>query len=144
MTAELEAEVRRLESERAAAMLRSDITVLESILDDELVYAHSTGGADTRSSLLAKLSSGAFAYSAYDLEPDRVVAEETVAIVTGRLRAMLKADGRTIQVDSTVTDVWLRRPGGVRLLAVSSRAPSDDAAAQADRGARLGASTSAS
>ncbi len=120
MTHALETEVRRLEQERAAATLSADTASLASLLDDELVLAHSTGGLDTRPSLLAKLSSGEFAYSAYDFEPDRVVADGTVGIVTGRLRATLDASGRTVQVDSTVTDVWLRRRGGLRLLAVLS------------------------
>lgn len=120
MTDAHETEVRRIEQARAVATLRGDTTSLRSMLDADLLFAHSTGGSDTRTSLLAKLSNGDFAYSAYEFEPDRVVADGTVAIVTGRLRATLDAFGRTVHVDSTVTDVWLRRPRGLRLLAVLS------------------------
>ena len=43
---------------RIAALLAKDTTALDDLLDDELVYVHSTGVADTKTSYLEGLVTG--------------------------------------------------------------------------------------
>ena len=45
-------QIRLLESRRYRAMCEADVTTLEELLGDSLVYTHSYGGADSKASYL--------------------------------------------------------------------------------------------
>ena len=53
-----------LEQARAAAFVAGDVDAMAAFLDDELVYIHSNGGADTKASLLALIGDGVLRYKA--------------------------------------------------------------------------------
>jgi hypothetical protein len=47
MSDAIKAEIKKLEDRRFQAMIHSDFNTLEGLLDDGLVYTHSTGQSDT-------------------------------------------------------------------------------------------------
>ena len=57
-----EKEILALEDKRYAAMCGGDFAALEAMLDDELLYTHSSGLTDTKATWLASLRSGKTKY----------------------------------------------------------------------------------
>ena len=74
------------EEQRRQAMLGGDIAALEALLSDGLVYVHSTGGRDTKTTYLNKLASGSLKYLSLSFEDLQVHGAGPVQVVTGRSR----------------------------------------------------------
>jgi hypothetical protein len=58
----MEAAIEEMERRRYEAMKRADIVVLRGVLDDLLIYAHSSSVTDNKESYLAKVQAGYFRY----------------------------------------------------------------------------------
>ena len=58
MSDAIKAEIKKLEDRRFRAMIDSDFDTLEGLLDDGLVYTHSTGQSDTHAEYIAKCKKG--------------------------------------------------------------------------------------
>lgn len=111
-------------SARAAwieAVCARDLAALEGLLDDEVVYIHSTGQADDRASYLEYVRSGpAFVALEFSGPPARVTGE--VATFTGDLRLTLRRtpSDEPIGLDVHAIQVWRRIAGRWRLSAAQT------------------------
>lgn len=112
--------IRRLEDERYAAMLGKDLATLDRLLDDGLVYMHSTGVADTKASYLGGLRSGLWDYQGVERDDVRTEVNGDVALVFAKLTIRLITDGTFKAFGTRALAVWHRRGGTWRLLAVHS------------------------
>jgi ketosteroid isomerase-like protein len=115
-------EVRQLEDARYAAMLGKDIPVLERLLDDKLVYMHSTGVADTKSSYIEGLRTGVWDYRGIDRTELRYQTDGDIVLVFGKLAIRMITRGVHKAFESRALAVWVRKPDGWHLLAVQSGA----------------------
>jgi ketosteroid isomerase-like protein len=115
-------EVRQLEDTRYAAMLGKDIPVLERLLDDKLIYMHSTGVADTKSSYIEGLRTGVWDYRAIDRSELQYQVDGDVVLVFGKLAIQMITRGVHKSFESRALAVWVRKSVGLRLLAVQSGA----------------------
>ena len=59
------AAVLKADDERTAAYTAADKEKLDAILSDDLRYAHSNGGVDTKSSMIEALTSGKTKYKSF-------------------------------------------------------------------------------
>lgn len=116
------AQLEELEDRRYAAMLAADIPALEDLLHEALIYAHSTGGMDTKEMYLAALRDKVSVYK-------RVVRDEQTVRVTGDIglvfhHAQIEAEhkGSELYLDNRLLAVWSRDDGVWRLLAIQSGA----------------------
>ena len=99
------------EQARREALLAGDEGALSALLAPGLVYGHSTGTRDSRDSLVGKIRDGVLRYQALDFEDLQAVpAGEGVAVVTGRMQALVRRDGQDRAVRSLYLTVWVRRP----------------------------------
>ncbi|CAG4889841.1 nuclear transport factor 2 family protein [Paraburkholderia saeva] len=114
--------VRQLEDERYAAMLGKDIAVLDRLLDDKLVYMHSTGVADTKSSYIEGLRTGVWDYRSIDRTEMRYQVDGDIVLVFGKLAISMITRGVHKAFESRALAVWVRKPDGWHLLAVQSGA----------------------
>jgi ketosteroid isomerase-like protein len=105
------------EDRRYAAMVDTDLAVLEELYADELVYTHSNGVRDTKAEYLGKVRSGYYDYHRIDHPVDRVEVVGDTAVVVGRMTADLHSGGTRKTIDNLSTAVWTRSPTGWRLLA---------------------------
>ena len=87
-------EIKQLEDARYAAMLGKDIPVLERLLDDKLIYMHSTGVADTKSSYIEGLRTGVWDYREVDRTELRYQADGGIDSVRKRERDRPAPPGR--------------------------------------------------
>lgn len=122
MNQESAAEIQRLEDERYAAMVAGDVNTLERLLDDELVYMHSSGIADSKESYLRGLREGVWDYQRVGRTEQAVKLTGDTGLVFNRLAISIKVRGVQKELDTRALAVWVRRAGGWRLVAVQSGA----------------------
>jgi ketosteroid isomerase-like protein len=102
---------------RRAALVAADVDALAPLLDDELVFVHSSGNRDDKARVLAAVGSGAVEYRSIDL--DRVVGHVVgdVAYLEGNILMEAVNGGTPTTVDARFLCVWVRSPDGWRLAA---------------------------
>lgn len=99
------------EEQRRQAMLNGDTAALNGLLSDGLVYVHSTGARDSKSTYLAKLASGSLKYLSLSFEDVQVHAAGAGHVVTGRMSAEVSKDGQSKAVRSLFMTVWMPELG---------------------------------
>jgi len=105
------------EDRRYQAMIDTDLTTLDRMLDDRLSYAHSTGARDTKAEYLEKVRSGYYDYLTVDHPVERVEVVGDTAMVVGRMTSDLTVQGVRKTIDNLALAVWVRADGDWRLLA---------------------------
>jgi len=106
-----------LETRRYQAMLRSDAAALDELCDDELIYTHSDGARDTKTTYLRRVRDGYFDYQWLDHEIYRTIVVGDCAVVVGRMTGDVIVNGSMRHLNSAALIVWARRSEGWRLLA---------------------------
>ena len=104
-------EIIDLDKKRMRAMAQKDITTLNALLGDELVYTHSSARLDTKQSLIRAMESGTTVYTA--VEPSDVKAQELgdAVVLTGAARISVMSNGRPNSFGVRFTDVYVNRGG---------------------------------
>ncbi len=105
---------------RIAALLAKDTTTLNDLLDDELVYVHSTGVADTKTSYLEGLVTGVWDYHKLEIRNTRFVVHNATVLVFCRMAIDITVRGQFRSFESNALLVWVERPNGWKLAAVQS------------------------
>jgi ketosteroid isomerase-like protein len=114
--------IQQLEDARYAAMVSKDIETLDRLLDDKLIYMHSTGVADTKASYIDGLRTGVWDYQSVERTEQRVQVDGDIGMVFCKMSIRLITRGVFKAFDSRALAVWVRKPDGWRLLAVQSGA----------------------
>ena len=99
------------EEQRRQAMLSGDIAALEELLSEGLVYVHSTGGRDTKTTYLDKMASGSLKYVTLSFEDLQVHAAGPGEMVTGRMSAEVIIGGQSKSIRSLFLTVWMPELG---------------------------------
>jgi ketosteroid isomerase-like protein len=119
--------IRSLERARFSAMMSGDLTALSTLLDDDLIYVHSNGKADSKDEYLQSLRQGRITYDEISVTADRFSQVDgcfvLVQFVSARMR--LGAGAEPVDRSLTIMSVWRQAPAGWRLLAMQSTARSD-------------------
>ena len=96
------------EDARFTAMAKADTTALAGMLDDHLVYAHSTGKVESKSQFLTSIGSGSLRYLAITpLERDVILADEEHAVLAGRSRLLVTLGGAQMEFEARYMAVYL-------------------------------------
>jgi ketosteroid isomerase-like protein len=100
-----------LDKKRMTAMAQKDVSTLNALLADDLVYTHSSARLDTKQSLIGNMESGATVYTA--VEPSDVEAQDLgdAVVLTGSCRISVMAGGRPNSFGVRFTDVYANRGG---------------------------------
>jgi ketosteroid isomerase-like protein len=109
-----------LDRKRMQAMAEKDITALNALLANDLVYTHSSARIDTKQSLIGNMQSGATVYSL--VEPADVVAQDCgeAVVLTGLARISVTSGGKAMNFAVRFTDVYARRGGQWQMVAWQS------------------------
>jgi hypothetical protein len=104
-------EIIALDKKRMDAMCQKDITALNAILADDLIYTHSTARLDTKQSLIGGMESGTTVYTS--IEPSDVTAQDcgSAVVLTGSAQIHVIARGRPTSFGVRFTDVYANRDG---------------------------------
>jgi hypothetical protein len=110
------ADLLAIEEQRCQAERDGDMTTLERLLDDSLVYIHTTGLVDSKKSLIASRDKMKFLKMARrDL---KVQVSGDLAVITGGLSVEVRVTGVAdlVAMDMLVTQVLVRRGGQWRFV----------------------------
>jgi hypothetical protein len=112
--------IRLLEARRYRAMCEGDAATLGELLGDSLVYTHSYGGADTKSSYLDGIRSKKWVYRAIERPIEDIQVHGDCAVVTGQVRIELLSEGKPKTLNSRFTNVWVKGAHGWQMVAWQS------------------------
>lgn len=118
------AEVLEASRRRGVALVDRAYDSLADMLADELRYTHATGVTHDRASYLEFVRER-LQFEAVNLEVASIGLDEKMAVLCGTLNQTIRRRGETQSVDltSTVTEVWIRRKGWQLAVFQSTRQP---------------------
>jgi len=109
-----------LDKKRMTAMAQKDITTLNRVLSDDLIYTHSSARLDTKHSLIGNMETGSTVYTA--VEPSDVKAQDLgdTVVLTGSCRISVMSQGRPNSFSVRFTDVYANKGGEWQMVAWQS------------------------
>ena len=113
-------EIIQLENRRIEAMTKQDVQALEEILADDLSYTHSTGRLESKAEFISNLTSGRTKYQSIERDDVKVRQYGDTAVVTGRAKFHVNANGQDIKFQVRFTDVYAKRDGVWQMVAWQS------------------------
>jgi hypothetical protein len=119
MSDAIKAEIKKLEDRRFQAMIDSDFDTLEGLLDDGLVYTHSTGQSDTYAEYIAKCKKGVFNRK-IERPTENIQVYCDAPVVTGHTKMEVMVDGKPKLLSSRYTNVWVKGAKGWQMVAWQS------------------------
>jgi len=108
------------EAARFRAMTSNDLPRLAGMLGDDLVYVHTSGHVDSKSSFLETLRSGELRYRSIEPRDVRVRSFGDAAVITGSAKVLVTAGGADRHLDIRYTSVYVQRAGQWRLVSWQS------------------------
>jgi ketosteroid isomerase-like protein len=104
---------------RAAAMVAGDVEGIAALLDDRLIYTHSSGLTDSKASYLAALERHEYTYhSVRTVQVDHTIEQGGLVIVNcvAESSMTVKSTGQSLSRQIKLTEIWVDGPDGPRLL----------------------------
>jgi ketosteroid isomerase-like protein len=100
-----------LDRQRMAAMAEKDVSKLDRIIADDLIYTHSSARVDTKKTLIGAMESGTTVYTA--VEPSDVVAQDLgdAVVLTGVAAISVNSGGVPNSFRVRFVDVYANRGG---------------------------------
>ena len=115
-----EKEILALEDKRFAAMVARDFSMVEKLTHEELLYTHSSGVTDTKSSWLDSMRSGHVKYKSASCTERQVRFFGEVAVIRGRAAIEVDIGGQPKSLRLLFLNVWTRTPQGWKFAAWQS------------------------
>lgn len=115
--------IRQLEERRYAAMRQADVDVLDDLLSAHLIYSHSFGDRDSKSSYLDKVRRGVFRYEQVSHVEESIVVVNKTALVAGTMSAIATVNGSRRTLNNASLAVWSQDREGAWLLVAYQPTP---------------------
>lgn len=113
---DVESSIKQAELGWSSAILKNDLTQLDRILSDDLVYYHSSGLVDTKRTYLSNLQSAKFQYHFVDYEQMKIRAFGNTSVVNAKLRIKAIDNGTPIDNLFLLTHVFVKQRGSWQLV----------------------------
>ncbi|HBE83889.1 MAG: nuclear transport factor 2 family protein [Blastocatellia bacterium] len=133
-TAAVEADIKKLVNDTAAALAKNDVATLEKTYSDNYMLVNLDGSVQNKADRLASFKSGdtKFESFVYDEVNVRTNPEGTGAVVIARATAKGTNRGRAVSGSIRVTQVWSKMKDGWRQVSGHATTISDAAPAKPD------------
>lgn len=114
--------IKRLEAQRAAAMIAGDVETIATMLDPDLVYVHSTGVRDSRDTYLQALRDGEHIYENFQIKQSSCIETTDAVIVSSivNMRVRRKDQANAVAKELSVLSVWRASGNGWLLVALQA------------------------
>ncbi|MGW4340983.1 RraA family protein [Rhodococcus koreensis] len=93
-------------------LLDGDVASLESALDDDFAYIHSTGREEDKESFIRSIASGRVRYRGVDLEERSVWIHNDIGTMRGRVTLDIEIEARPRHLELSYLSVWERQQTG--------------------------------
>lgn len=120
MSSDTKAVIHEFENRRYAAMCQADVATLAALLADSLVYTHSSGSTDSKSSYLEGVRSKKWQYQKIERPVEDIQVNGDCAIVTGQVRIEVLINGTSKVLNSRYINVWIKGSQGWQMAAWQS------------------------
>jgi ketosteroid isomerase-like protein len=119
-----EREIRALDEQRIAAILKKDISALDQLMADDFTYTHQGGVTESKADFLGEMKSGKGAFKSLQMSGVKVWVSANAAVLTGRCDLTAVREGRNLVIPEHFTEVYTRVHGRWRwMLWQSTRLP---------------------
>jgi hypothetical protein len=105
--------VLQAEEARRQALLAGDLQRLSALLSPELVYIHSSGGQDSKTSYLEHMRTGSLKYLSMSFDELKAHPASYCCMVTGRMSAEVIRHGQPMSIRSLFMTVWAPAAGTI-------------------------------
>ena len=105
---------------RIDAMITGDMGALDALLHEELIYTHSNGKVDTKTSLMETLAQGDIDYRLIQRGAEAVRVERNAGVVSAPVEMEVAAGGQLHQLTGVYTAVYFWQDGRWQLVAYQS------------------------
>jgi ketosteroid isomerase-like protein len=113
----VEQAVLKLEQQWEDALVKSDVPALERIYDDSLIYTHSNGSTDNKTSYVGKIKSGATKYQSMKRDDIKVSVYGNAAVVTCHWEVHVLANGNKIDTNARYLHAYVKQKDGWKMVA---------------------------
>ena len=101
--------LREINKERIDSLIQQRWEILSELLSPELIFIHSSGRCEDKSSYIQSLMTGKLRYISIDMpEPEVSVLDDTVAVVRGPLSTEIVSKGQSRILRSFAHMTWAR------------------------------------
>jgi ketosteroid isomerase-like protein len=111
------ADIASVERALFSAMTHQDVSALQPMLADDLIYCHSNGRCETKAQLLESIRTGRIRYRSIDILSLRPRTAAGAVIVNGSIAVDGDMDGEPIKLQMVYMAVYVRRNDQWRLAA---------------------------
>ena len=112
--------VKALELKRFQAMEKNDLSALDELLADDLIYTHSSGQPDTKAQFVEALRTGKTRYVKIAPADTIVTTFGDTSLIRGRAHLMIENQSGKSEFTISYLDVWLKRGGKWQMVAWQS------------------------
>jgi len=109
-----------LEQQWEDALTKSDVAALDKLYDTTIVYTHSNGKVDTKTTYIAAIRSGAVKYESMKRDDIKMSLYGHTAVVTCHWTVHVLARGNKTDLDARYLHVYVEQPDGWKLVAHES------------------------
>jgi len=113
----LDDEILACEAQLRQAQLTADVTVLDRLIDDGLLFTSIDGTLATKADDLALHRSGRLRITRMDVVDTKILHLEATSVVNVLMDSAAVIDGAEVTAMLRYTRVWHRRPDGWRIVA---------------------------
>ena len=92
-------------------MIRMKYDSLLPVLDDRLMFVHSSGWTETKQELIQDIKSGKLRYTNIQVLEASVRIYPSTAIVTGKGKFQVTLDGNNLELNLSYTEVYVQKDG---------------------------------
>ena len=114
------ADIEAVERARFEALTKQDLTTLETMLDDDLVYCHSNARCEGKAAFLEGIRAGTQVYRQVDIEELKARVLGNSAIIHGTVAVRVEDRGKPLEFRLKYTDVYVHKDGRWQLTAWQS------------------------
>jgi len=92
-------------------MIRMKYDSLESVLDDRLMFVHSSGWTENKQELIQDIKSGKLRYTNIQVMEASARIYPSTAIVNGKGKFQVTLDGNNLELNLSYTEVYVQKNG---------------------------------
>lgn len=113
---EAKQEVHAAHEARRVATLNENVSVLDSLMMDDLTFMHPNAVVDTKSQFLNSLSTGSVQFTGLTDEDLNIRVHGTTGVVSGIVRVQVIASGTPVDIRVRFTELWIKDGDRWRML----------------------------
>jgi ketosteroid isomerase-like protein len=109
--ASVEEEIKKMEKDRAAAVVKGDVAVMEGLTSDDYIFINANGQLSGKAETMNNIKTGVIKLTANEVSDLKVRVYGDTAVVTGKSTAKGTIGGRELKGPVLFTRVYVKKNG---------------------------------